>query len=298
MDNISSYEKDISKYQEQLVNLYDFYNKIYGYLKIEFIPFLLKKDSFDIDFNNLFVISNTYQEESIYYDREIDKFRLSFNNAKENYNKLKKEYNNIDDLSNLQFKISNFQKYDFSYEELKYIISYKNISFEDYIKSQFLHEIINRVINLLSSKKIYYADEYKECTIEKGFYFNKAVVECITRNFAKKYNIFYLPKEIGNRRVIILINILLKTEKYKLILFNENIDILLNNIDRKNATIIENYEELLFEKENKLEKNSLKYYMMEVGKYGVISLQKMKLLNKLKEMKKILITDSNNFPLN
>lgn len=241
-----------NNYNSLLNELYIFYNRIKNYILLYFEE-KIEKSSLEIDFYKDFIISNDFTNGFVKYDNEKNKFLLSIPNGLTKYNSIKStkplKLISVEDKMQSQYYSS------FTIDELSQIINFYNIDFIKYIKSEFLHEYIRKILNLQGNNIIHYSDEYIDCSEKYGFAINDIIIELETRIFARKFNLLYIPISIGNDDIL-RTTYLICIEKTKII-FNGNIDELFSNLSRFKYKKILQFEEKEFEKKYNLKINSL-----------------------------------------
>lgn len=263
-------ENNIKNYNSLLNELYIFYNQIKNYVLLYFEE-KNEKLSLEIDFYKDFAISENLETGFIKYDNENNKFLLSIPNGVSKYNSVKntKPLN----LINVEDKMQNKYYSSFTTDELFQIMDFYNIDFIKYIKSEFLHEYIKKIINLHGNNIIHYSDEYVDCSETSGFAINEIIVELETRIFAKKFNLLYIPIPIGNDDILRKMYFIC-IDKSKII-FNESIDELFKNLSTLKYKRILQFEEKEFEKKYNLKVNSI-----EDKKNDYLSFKSLKQKNK------------------
>ncbi len=242
----------IDNYNDLLNELYIFYNEIKNYTLLYFEE-KKQKSSLTIDFCKDFAISNDFINGFITYDGENNKFLLSIPNGLSKYNSIKntkplKLINVVDKMQNKYYS-------RFTTAELSQIINFYNIDFIKYIKSEFLHEYIKKIINLQGNNIIHYSDEYIDCSEKVGFAVSDIIIELETRMFAKRFNLLYIPISIGNDNILRKVY-LICVEKSKII-FNGNIDELFSNLSMFKCKQILQFEKKEFAKKYNLKISSL-----------------------------------------
>ena len=245
-------ENNINNYNILLNELHIFYNQIKNYALLYFEE-KNDKSSLEIDFYKDFTISENLKNSFITYNNENNKFLLSISSGISKYNLLKNT--NPLKLIHVEYKMQHKYYSRFTNDEISQIIDFYNINFIKYIKSEFLHEYIKKIINLHGNSIIHYSDEYVDCSEKSGFAISNIIIELETRLFAKKFNLLYIPISIGNDYILKKLY-LICIEKSKII-FNGSIDELFNNLSIFKYKKILQYEENEFEKKYNLKVNSL-----------------------------------------
>ena len=273
-------ENNIKNYNSLLNELYIFYNQIKNYVLLYFEE-KNEKLSLEIDFYKDFVISENLETGFIKYDNENNKFLLSIPNGVSKYNSVKntKPLN----LINVEDKMQNKYYSSFTTDELFQIMDFYNIDFIKYIKSEFLHEYIKKIINLHGNNIIHYSDEYVDCSETLGFAINEIIVELETRIFAKKFNLLYIPIPIGNDDILRKMYFIC-IDKSKII-FNESIDELFKNLSTLKYKRILQFEEKEFEKKYNLKVNSIEDKKNDYLSFKSLKEKKQELINLLKTTK-------------
>lgn len=273
-------ENNIKNYNSLLNELYIFYNQIKNYVLLYFEE-KNEKLSLEIDFYKDFAISENLETGFIKYDNENNKFLLSIPNGVSKYNSVKntKPLN----LINVEDKMQNKYYSSFTTDELFQIMDFYNIDFIKYIKSEFLHEYIKKIINLHGNNIIHYSDEYVDCSETFGFAINEIIVELETRIFAKKFNLLYIPIPIGNDDILRKMYFIC-IDKSKII-FNESIDELFKNLSTLKYKRILQFEEKEFEKKYNLKVNSIEDKKNDYLSFKSLKEKKQELINLLKTTK-------------
>lgn len=273
-------ENNIKNYNSLLNELYIFYNQIKNYVLLYFEE-KNEKLSLEIDFYKDFAISENLETGFIKYDNENNKFLLSIPNGVSKYNSVKntKPLN----LINVEDKMQNKYYSSFTTDELFQIMDFYNIDFIKYIKSEFLHEYIKKIINLHGNNIIRYSDEYVDCSETSGFAINEIIVELETRIFAKKFNLLYIPIPIGNDDILRKMYFIC-IDKSKII-FNESIDELFKNLSTLKYKRILQFEEKEFEKKYNLKVNSIEDKKNDYLSFKSLKQKKQELINLLKTTK-------------
>ena len=273
-------ENNIKNYNSLLNELYIFYNQIKNYVLLYFEE-KNEKLSLEIDFYKDFAISENLETGFIKYDNENNKFLLSIPNGVSKYNSVKntKPLN----LINVEDKMQNKYYSSFTTDELFQIMDFYNIDFIKYIKSEFLHEYIKKIINLHGNNIIHYSDEYVDCSETLGFEINEIIVELETRIFAKKFNLLYIPIPIGNDDILRKMYFIC-IDKSKII-FNESIDELFKNLSTLKYKRILQFEEKEFEKKYNLKVNSIEDKKNDYLSFKSLKEKKQELINLLKTTK-------------
>lgn len=273
-------ENNIKNYNSLLNELYIFYNQIKNYVLLYFEE-KNEKLSLEIDFYKDFAISENLETGFIKYDNENNKFLLSIPNGVSKYNSVKntKPLN----LINVEDKMQNKYYSSFTTDELFQIMDFYNIDFIKYIKSEFLHEYIKKIINLHGNNIIHYSDEYVDCSETSGFAINEIIVELETRIFAKKFNLLYIPIPIGNDDILRKMYFIC-IDKSKII-FNESIDELFKNLSTLKYKRILQFEEKEFEKKYNLKVNSIEDKKNDYLSFKSLKQKKQELINLLKTTK-------------
>lgn len=273
-------ENNIKNYNSLLNELYIFYNQIKNYVLLYFEE-KNEKLSLEIDFYKDFAISENLETCFIKYDNENNKFLLSIPNGVSKYNSVKntKPLN----LINVEDKMQNKYYSSFTTDELFQIMDFYNIDFIKYIKSEFLHEYIKKIINLHGNNIIHYSDEYVDCSETSGFAINEIIVELETRIFAKKFNLLYIPIPIGNDDILRKMYFIC-IDKSKII-FNESIDELFKNLSTLKYKRILQFEEKEFEKKYNLKVNSIEDKKNDYLSFKSLKQKKQELINLLKTTK-------------
>lgn len=273
-------ENNIKNYNSLLNELYIFYNQIKNYVLLYFEE-KNEKLSLEIDFYKDFAISENLETGFIKYDNENNKFLLSIPNGVSKYNSVKntKPLN----LINVEDKMQNKYYSSFTTDELFQIMDFYNIDFIKYIKSEFLHEYIKKIINLHGNNIILYSDEYVDCSETLGFAINEIIVELETRIFAKKFNLLYIPIPIGNDDILRKMYFIC-IDKSKII-FNESIDELFKNLSTLKYKRILQFEEKEFEKKYNLKVNSIEDKKNDYLSFKSLKEKKQELINLLKTTK-------------
>lgn len=273
-------ENNIKNYNSLLNELYIFYNQIKNYVLLYFEE-KNEKLSLEIDFYKDFAISENLETGFIKYDNENNKFLLSIPNGVSKYNSVKntKPLN----LINVEDKMQNKYYSSFTTDELFQIMDFYNIDFIKYIKSEFLHEYIKKIINLHGNNIIHYSDEYVDCSETSGFAINEIIVELETRIFAKKFNLLYIPIPIGNDDILRKMYFIY-IDKSKII-FNESIDELFKNLSTLKYKRILQFEEKEFEKKYNLKVNSIEDKKNDYLSFKSLKQKKQELINLLKTTK-------------
>ena len=273
-------ENNIKNYNSLLNELYIFYNQIKNYVLLYFEE-KNEKLSLEIDFYKDFAISENLETGFIKYDNENNKFLLSIPNGVSKYNSVKntKPLN----LINVEDKMQNKYYSSFTTDELFQIMDFYNIDFIKYIKSEFLHEYIKKIINLHGNNIIHYSDEYVDCSETSGFAINEIIVELETRIFAKKFNLLYIPIPIGNDDILRKMYFIC-IDKSKII-FNESIDELFKNLSTLKYKRILQFEEKEFEKKYNLKVNSIEDKKNDYLSFKSLKEKKQELINLLKTTK-------------
>ena len=273
-------ENNIKNYNSLLNELYIFYNQIKNYALLYFEE-KNEKLSLEIDFYKDFAISENLETGFITYDNENNKFLLSIPNGISKYNSVKntKPLN----LINVEDKMQNKYYSSFTTDELSQIMDFYNIDFIKYIKSEFLHEYIKKIINLHGNNIIHYSDEYVDCSETSGFAINEIIVELETRIFAKKFNLLYIPIPIGNDDILRKMYFIC-IDKSKII-FNESIDELFKNLSTLKYKRILQFEEKEFEKKYNLKVNSIEDKKNDYLSFKSLKQKKQELINLLKTTK-------------
>ena len=273
-------ENNIKNYNSLLNELYIFYNQIKNYALLYFEE-KNEKLSLEIDFYKDFAISENLETGFIKYDNENNKFLLSIPNGVSKYNSVKntKPLN----LINVEDKMQNKYYSSFTTDELSQIMDFYNIDFIKYIKSEFLHEYIKKIINLHGNNIIHYSDEYVDCSETSGFAINEIIVELETRIFAKKFNLLYIPIPIGNDDILRKMYFIC-IDKSKII-FNESIDELFKNLSTLKYKRILQFEEKEFEKKYNLKVNSIEDKKNDYLSFKSLKQKKQELINLLKTTK-------------
>lgn len=281
-------ENNIKDYNSLLGELYNFYKQIKNYILLYFVE-KNEKSSLEIDFYKDFVISNNLTNGFIIYDNESNKFLLSIPNGISKYNEIK----NTKPLKliNVSNKMQNKYYSSFTTDELSQIIDAYNVDFIKYIKSEFLHEYIKKIINLQGNNVIHYSDEYINCSEKYGFVINDIIIELETRIFAKRFDLLYVPIPIGDDGILRKVYFIC-TRKSKII-FNENIDTLYNNLSMLDLERIKKFEENEFEKKYKLKTNSLDDYRNEYLSFKPLKQKKQELIKFLKSLKDKYLKEGN-----
>lgn len=273
-------ENNIKNYNSLLNELYIFYNQIKNYVLLYFEE-KNEKLSLEIDFYKDFAISENLETGFIKYDNENNKFLLSIPNGVSKYNSVKntKPLN----LINVEDKMQNKYYSSFTTDKLFQIMDFYNIDFIKYIKSEFLHEYIKKIINLHGNNIIHYSDEYVDCSETSGFAINEIIVELETRIFAKKFNLLYIPIPIGNDDILRKMYFIC-IDKSKII-FNESIDELFKNLSTLKYKRILQFEEKEFEKKYNLKVNSIEDKKNDYLSFKSLKQKKQELINLLKTTK-------------
>lgn len=273
-------ENNIKNYNSLLNELYIFYNQIKNYALLYFEE-KNEKLSLEIDFYKDFAISENLETGFITYDNENNKFLLSIPNGISKYNSVKntKPLN----LINVEDKMQNKYYSSFTTDELSQIMDFYNIDFIKYIKSEFLHEYIKKIINLHGNNIIHYSDEYVDCSETSGFAISEIIVELETRIFAKKFNLLYIPIPIANDDILRKMYFIC-IEKSKII-FNESIDELFKNLSTLKYKKILQFEEKEFEKKYNLKVNSIEDKKNDYLSFKSLKHKKQELINLLKTTK-------------
>ena len=245
-------ENNEVNYNFLLNELHMFYSEIKNYIFLYFDE-KYDKEPFEIDFFKDFVVSNNLNNRFILYDKDSQKFLLSIQEGISKYSKMKNTKSLK--LINIKDKMENKYFSCFTNDELSEIIKNYNVDFIKYIKSEFLHEYVKKIIDLQGNHHIHYSDDYVECSEDTGFVINDIIIELETRMFAKKFNLLYIPISLGNDYILKKMY-LICLEQQKII-FNANIDELLKNISYFNLKKLLEFEEKEFEKKYNLKKNSL-----------------------------------------
>ena len=222
---------------EVIEKFINFYNRIFLYLNEEFyrrIP----------NINNENIIIDDSIDQLISYDKSNKKFVLSTKNINENYTNLK--YNNIDIDIPIYDKYSLVLNKYYTNNEILAIIKLFCNSEDEYLESNFLYAIISSNINVISSSQIVYKDEYGRYIENRGAFLNNVVIEVLCRVFANKYHLFYIPQSIGNESIINIVYKFLINDKYKDIIYNEDIDVLYFKSSNADKIIIKKYEDDCF----------------------------------------------------
>lgn len=237
-----------------LNELYNYYKKIYPYIENEY-GILKDREELLVNFNTDFLISSSKQSNVIKYDFNSKKFLLSYEDGIEKYNNFKQNHN-ID--FNINYKLDNNTFDYYSEDDISSMIQLNNISFMEYVKSEFLKEYFNKLIHLISgSKNIEYSDDFGNYIKNKGYYFNNIICEVESRIFIKKYNLLFIPRSVGNKRILLLVKTILNRPETKKVVLNETIDYLEQIISNKKMEIIEQYEQNCFEQEFKIKSGTL-----------------------------------------
>lgn len=273
-------ENNIKNYNSLLNELYIFYNQIKNYALLYFEE-KNEKLSLEIDFYKDFAISENLETGFITYDNENNKFLLSIPNGISKYNSVKntKPLN----LINVEDKMQNKYYSSFTTDELSQIMDFYNIDFIKYIKSEFLHEYIKKIINLHGNNIIHYSDEYVDCSETSGFAISEIIVELETRIFAKKFNLLYIPIPIANDDILRKMYFIC-IEKSKII-FNESVDELFKNLSTLKYKKILQFEEKEFEKKYNLKVNSIEDKKNDYLSFKSLKHKKQELINLLKTTK-------------
>lgn len=273
-------ENNIKNYNSLLNELYIFYNQIKNYALLYFEE-KNEKLSLEIDFYKDFAISENLETGFITYDNENNKFLLSIPNGISKYNSVKntKPLN----LINVEDKMQNKYYSSFTTDELSQIMDFYNIDFIKYIKSEFLHEYIKKIINLHGNNIIHYSDEYVDCSEISGFAISEIIVELETRIFAKKFNLLYIPIPIANDDILRKMYFIC-IEKSKII-FNESVDELFKNLSTLKYKKILQFEEKEFEKKYNLKVNSIEDKKNDYLSFKSLKQKKQELINLLKTTK-------------
>ena len=244
----------MANYNLILSELFNYYQKIYPYIENEY-GIVKDKEMLSLNFNTDFLISSSKQNDIIRYDFNSKKFLLSYEGGIEKYNNFKQNSNIELDIN---YKINNKVFDYYSKDDIASIIQVNNISFIEYVKNEFLKEYFNKLIHLISgSKKIEYSDDFGNYKKNKGYYFNHIICEIESRIFAKKYNLLFIPRSVGNKRIILLTKSILNRPELKRVVLNESIDSLKQIISNKKIEIIEQYEQNCFEQEFKIKSGTL-----------------------------------------
>lgn len=244
----------MANYNLILNELFNYYQKIYPYIENEY-GIVKDKEMLSLNFNTDFLISSSKQNDIIRYDFNSKKFLLSYEGGIEKYNNFKQNSNIELDIN---YKINNKVFDYYSKDDIASIIQVNNISFIEYVKNEFLKEYFNKLIHLISgSKKIEYSDDFGNYKKNKGYYFNHIICEIESRIFAKKYNLLFIPRSVGNKRIILLTKSILNRPELKRVVLNESIDSLKQIISNKKIEIIEQYEQNCFEQEFKIKSGTL-----------------------------------------
>ena len=273
-------ENNIKNYNSLLNELYIFYNQIKNYALLYFEE-KNEKLSLEIDFYKDFAISENLETGFITYDNENNKFLLSIPNGISKYNSVKntKPLN----LINVEDKMQNKYYSSFTTDELSQIMDFYNIDFIKYIKSEFLHEYIKKIITLHGNNIIHYSDEYVDCSETSGFAISEIIVELETRIFAKKFNLLYIHIPIANDDILRKMYFIC-IEKSKII-FNESVDELFKNLSTLKYKKILQFEEKEFEKKYNLKVNSIEDKKNDYLSFKSLKHKKQELINLLKTTK-------------
>lgn len=269
--------KDFEQYISYLNDLYQFYQNIHDYILLDFN---IKDDKsvLDIDFCEDFVVSNGIQSGFIVYDRNTKKYNLSLYYGIRKYYLLKNcrvlQYNGY------TYKSKKLYLNYFSNDERCLIMQNNKISFMDMIRSEFLHEYISSLIDIVGDA------DYT--------FYNEIVVEFLTRKFAFKHNLFYLPLSIGDDKIFSVTNRIFNNSKNKEVILNYNMDALLNQLNRVQVKSIVEYEERCFEEKYNLKKNSFEDDRKDALFFKTIDSKKEQLKNVLKNLKTSFDTSDNN----
>lgn len=280
---------NINNYNTLLKELFDFYNQIKKYIDLFFYEKNDRK-ALEIDFYNDFIISNNIKNFFVFYDKHSNKFLLSIPQGIAKYNEIK-NINNREPI-NIKDKMENHFFSYFTDGEVSKVISYYNVDFTNYIKSEFLYQYIKKILNICSNRKINYSDEYIQCSEVVGFKIIEIIIEIETRMFAKKFNLFYVPKSIGNKTIFRKVNLL--CAGYKETILNERIEDLLKKLSYPRLLELYKYEEREFEKKYNLKKNSLEDEILEKLAYKSPKQKREELINELKSIKEKYIKAMNN----
>ena len=244
----------MANYNFILNELFNYYQKIYSCIENEY-GILKDKETLLLNFNTDFLLSSSKQNDIIKYDFNSKKFLLSYEGGIEKYNNFKQ---NIDIDFDINYKLNNNVFDYYSKNDISSIIQVNNISFIEYVKSEFLKEYFNKIIHLTSSsKEIEYSDDFGTYKKNKGDYFNYIICEVESRMFAKKYNLLFIPRSIGNKRMLLFAKGILYRQEIKTVVLNETIDSLEQVISNKKIQIIEQYEQNCFEQEFKIKNGTL-----------------------------------------
>ena len=245
----------IKNYNILLNIIYQFYMEIKDNISIFFFE-KEDKDKLKIDFHTDFVISKDFNGGFIFFDNKTQKFLVSIPQGISKYKKIK----NIKPtkLIDVRNKLKSEYFTCFNDEELSQIIEIYNIDFMTYIKSEFLQQYVNKIIYLREKRKLYYSDDYITCSENVWFKINAIIIEMETRLFASKFDLFYIPTSIGNKYILKLIHLVCM--KNQAVIFNGNIEDLLENLPYFISNKLIQYETREFEKKYHLKKNSLNYF--------------------------------------
>lgn len=283
--------KDFEQYTSYLTDLYQFYQNIHDYVLLDFN---VKDDKsvLDIDFSEDFVVSNGIQSNFIMYDRNTKKYNLSLYYGIRKYYLLKNC--KVSQYNGYTYKSKKLYLNYFSDDERCLIMQNNKISFMDMIKSEFLHEYISSLIDIVSGVDYTFSDQYDSYAEKNGAFYNEIVVEFLTRKFAFKHNLFYLPLSIGDDKIFSVTNRIFNNSKNKEVILNSNMDALLNQLNRVQAKSIVEYEERCFEEKYNLKKNSFEDNRKDALFSKTIDSKKEELKNILKNLKTTFDISDNN----
>lgn len=280
--------EDNQKYKKYLTELSNIYNEIKKYFELEYGKYLYNNKKLEINFSTQFYISKREQDNFISYEKKTKKFSLYLENSISIFNKIKNTKINMEN-DNIFQKLMDITKYNFTNSDLSLLIRNNKMTFEDYIKGQFIHEIFKSLIDLSTEEKITYSDSYGNYTTRRGTYYTEIVIESFTRIFCQKHNISYLPNTVKDIEILRITNNLIKNKKYLTVLLNEDINILLNEINNGIVTrMIMEFENKCFEEQYKLKNNTIKENLIETLTKTSIIEKKREIIDKLKELKETI----------
>ena len=161
-------------------------------------------------------------------------------------------------------KYSSMKDNIFSVQEIGTIIDYNKITLYDFIKGEFLRTLFLRIIDLRIPGNIYYQDDYGEYQKSKGTYFTQEIVEYLTREFATKYHICYIPN-IKYQKMLSTIDLIASNEQFKYEVINGNLKSFLNKFHNfMLSNEINRIEVEFFEEEFKIKKGTLESIELEI----------------------------------
>lgn len=283
-------ENNMNNYNLLLNEMYKYYNSIHDFIRQSFEE-INNHNLLNIDFYKDFVVFSEKQDGFVVYDAITNKFNLSIPCGLEKYNNLVKMP--ITKNINIKYKYEKQYYTFFSDEERALIIKNYNINFIEFIKTEFLHEYLKKILNIKSTKEYVYSDDYGIYSEKFGFSIKDIIIEIQSRLFSKRYRLFYLPLSIGNDEIIRKIKWILINNNNRNIILNDSLDTLLNRISTYQTTNIIKFEEEQFEKKHNLKKNSFEHDRLSNLLYKSTKQRKAELVDMIKNIKEQFINKSN-----